>query len=291
MKLSDLQPIIHFDLRRDGFFQSLGLLSHNTSQILVMFYNSNFLGELVNNPHIACVITEPDLVDQLPDHLGVAVCSDALATFYQIHDYLLSQTDFYGEPFDSEISPDALIHHTAYVSPHNVRIAKGVRIGPCAVILDHTTICESVVIGPNVVIGGEGFEPKFVNGQHIIVRHAGGVFLHNGVEIQANSHVAKAVFNSNTEIGSDTKIDALVHIAHNVCIGSRCEIAASAMVAGSTNIGNDVWIGPCAVLSSEISVGDHAFVAIGAVVLKDVPAGERVAGIPAKPLRSHSSSK
>ena len=43
-----------------------------------------------------------------------------------------------------------------------------------------------------------------------------------------------------TRIGAGTKIDNLVHIAHNVRVGRNCIIVAQVGVAGSTEIGNGV---------------------------------------------------
>jgi len=143
-------------------------------------------------------------------------------------------------------------------------------------------IGEDVVVHSGAVIGGEGFEPKLVDGRHIIVPHAGGVQLGDRSEILCNSHVAKSVFGGYTHVGEDTKIDALVYIAHNVAIGSYCEIAAGAIVCGSVRISDKVWIGPGAVISSGVSIGLSAFIALGSVVCMDVPAGAMTAGNPAR---------
>ena len=278
MRMSRLSDVVSMDILRDGEFNSLGLLSHGTDKMFVGLYDPYCLDKLLANHHITCVLTSPDLAAQMPEHLGTAVCGDPKTVFYQIHTYLAVETDFYWKHFDSEISPAANIHERAYVAPKNVRIGRGTVIEPNATILERSLIGEDVVIRAGAVIGGGGFEPKFVGGKHVIIPHAGGVLLHDRVEIQGNTHVARSVFGGFTEVGQDTKVDALVHIAHNVRIGQRCEITACAMVAGSTAIGDDVFIGPNASISSEVRIGDGAFVTIGAVVTKDVPDGQRVSG-------------
>jgi acetyltransferase-like isoleucine patch superfamily enzyme len=53
-------------------------------------------------------------------------------------------------------------------------------------------------------------------------------------------------------------------------------------------IGRGAWIGAGAVVLAD--VGEHAVVAAGAVVVKPVAAGQRVAGVPAKPLGGGQSS-
>jgi len=285
MQLSDVGAICNVEVRRDGSFRSLGLLSHDLNELLVVLYDQDYLPKLLSNSSVSCVITKPQFADAVPPSVGVAVADDPLAVFHRIHAYLLSETEFYGGSFESRVSPDAVIHETAWIAPLNVQIGSNARIGPRAIIHERTTVYDNVVIGAGAVIGGEGFEPKKVNGSHILVRHAGGVVLRSGVEILCNSHVAKAVYNGNTEIGEDTKIDALVHIAHNVRIGRRCEIAAGAVLAGSSAIGDDVWIGPRVVVSSEVKVGDRAFVAIGSVAIKDVSEDDKVFGVPAKSIK------
>jgi len=278
MRLTELKDVVSIDVLRDGEFDSLGLLSHDANRMLVGFYDPDYFDQLVANPHIACVITTVDLARQLPEHLAVAICADPKAAFYQIHEYLFRQTDFYWADFDSEISPEAIVHKRAYVAPKNVRIGRGTIVEPNATVLERAIIGEDVIIRAGAVIAGEGFEPKFVGGKHVIIPHAGGVLLHDRVEIQANTHIQRAVFGGFTEIGEDTKIDAFVHVGHHVRVGRHCEIAACAVISGSTIIGDDVWIGPNATISNELRIGNGAFVTLGAVVTRDVADGQRVSG-------------
>lgn len=49
-------------------------------------------------------------------------------------------------------------------------------------------------------------------------------------------------------------------------------------------IGTDVWIGGRAVILPGVTIGDGAIIAAGAVVRRDVAPGDRVAGVPARPL-------
>lgn len=285
MQISEIGKLVKIEVLRDGTFKSLGLLSHDLDKMLVTLYDSTYLEKVVLNPQIACVITTPEIAPSLPEHLAIAVCEDPKTAFYHIHHYLFTKTNFYWNDFDSEISPEAIISERAYIAPKNVRIERGSIVEPNAVILERSIVGKNVIIRSGAVIGGEGFEPKYVENKHITILHAGGVILHDEVEIQANTHVARSVFGSFTEVGEGTKVDALVHIAHNVSIGSRCEIAAGAVIAGSTIVGNDVWIGPNATVSSELRIGNSAFIGLGSVVNKDVANFAMVAGVPARFLR------
>jgi len=174
------------------------------------------------------------------------------------------------------------VARTAHVAEKNVRIGARSVVEAGAVLYGGTLIGEDVVVRSGAVIGGEGFEPKMIGDRRIMVPHAGGVRLGSRVEILSNSHVAKSVFGDYTEVGADTKVDALVHIAHNVKIGAFCKIASGAVIAGSTSLGDHVWIGPGAIISSEVSIGPGVFVALGSVVIHDIQSGCRVFGVPAR---------
>lgn len=216
--------------------------------------------------------------------MGVGICSDPMAVFYRIHNHLMTETTFYGEHFDTKISPSAKIADSASISVKDVLIGARSVIEAGVVIYGGTRIGDDVVLRSGVIVGGEGFETKIVGGKQIIIPHAGGVRLSNRVEILCNTHIAKSVYGGYTEVGEDTKIDAQVHIAHNVCVGKSCEIAAGAIIAGSSTIGDRVWIGPGVILSSEVSIGSGAYIALGSVVTKNVPAAWRVFGVPARRL-------
>jgi UDP-3-O-[3-hydroxymyristoyl] glucosamine N-acyltransferase len=278
MRLSQLNSVVSMALLRDGEFASLGVLSHRPSRMLVSFYDRAYKDELAANNHVACVLTTSDLAALVPEHTGLAVCSDPKSAFYHIHEYLLKHTDFYGTDFASEIAPDARIHERACVARRNVRIGTGCVVEPGAVVFERTIMGHDVVIRANAVIGGEGFEPKYVDGRHVLIPHAGGVRLADRVEVHALTHIQKAVFNGFTEIGEDTKVDALCHISHHVLIGRRCEVVAGTVVAGSAVVGDDVFLGPNCTICPEVHVGNRAFVTPGAVVTRDVPEGSRVSG-------------
>ncbi|MCH8150015.1 MAG: hypothetical protein IH987_18890 [Planctomycetes bacterium] len=109
--------------------------------------------------------------------------------------------------------------------------------------------------------------------------------LEDRVEIGANTCIDRGSL-SETSIGEGTKINNLVHIAHNVRVGMNVLICAGARVAGSSEIGNDVWIGTGAIIFDQIHVGENARVGAGSVVTGDVLPGETVIGCPARPIES-----
>ena len=86
-------------------------------------------------------------------------------------------------------------------------------------------------------------------------------------------------------IGAGTKIDNLVHIAHNVRIGRLCLIMAQVGIAGSVRVGDGVVLAGQVGLSGHLTIGDKATLAAQAGVFGNIPAGETWSGYPARPHR------
>jgi UDP-3-O-[3-hydroxymyristoyl] glucosamine N-acyltransferase len=278
MKLQEITKILPVEVKRDAEFGSVGLITYEKANMLVFIERDEFLDQLFGNPNVSCVITTKDLAAILPNKYGILISSNPRKSFYQLHNYLALKTSFYWKDFTSNISTDARIYPNAYIAPKNVRIGRGTIIEPGVRVLEHSIIGEDVILRAGCTIGSEGFEFKQIEGEVFKVTHAGGIRLSNRVEVQANCAISRSVFGEFTELGEDTKLDNLVHIAHNVKIGERCLLAACAMIAGSVTIGDDVWIGPGASISNGITIGNRAQVTIGSVVTKDVSQDQKVTG-------------
>ncbi len=286
MKLIEIKDKVSIEVVRDGEFESLGLVTDSKPKQLVFIEDSKYLQSMLKNSNISSVVTTKELSSSIPEEVGVGTNKNPREAFYSIHNYLAEYTDFYGESFDTEIASTAKIHPTAYIAPQNVRIDERCEIGPNVSILEGSILEKDVIVRAGSVIGVEGFQFHRIEGKIMPVIHSGGVLTHNRVEIQALSCISKALFGGFTEIGEDTKLSCMVHIAHNVRIGTRCVVCALVVVAGSTVIDDDVWIGPSATISSELIVGKGAFISIGSVVIKSIPAQTQVMGNPARVIKS-----
>jgi UDP-3-O-[3-hydroxymyristoyl] glucosamine N-acyltransferase len=193
------------------------------------------------------------------------------------------------------IGENCVIEDDVYIGPYTV-IGNNVIIQNGALIDSHVQVLDSVKIGKEVkiksgcVIGSEGFGfEKNEFGEYERFPHYSSVIIGNRVEIGANTCIDRGTL-SNTIIGDGTKIDNLVHIAHNVEIGKNCVIVCLTCIAGSSRIGDGAWIAPQVVIRDGIQVGRGAVVGMGAVVTKDVEPYDVVAGVPAKSIKEKKSS-
>jgi len=117
-----------------------------------------------------------------------------------------------------------------------VVIGNGTRVYSGVQIHDQVRIGRNVVLKSGCVIGSDGFGfERNDEGTFEKFPHVGGVVIKDDVEIGGNTCVDRGTL-SNTIIGKGTKIDNLVHIAHNVVVGKNCAIIALACLGGSRSV-------------------------------------------------------
>src|SRR5690606_38336150 len=115
------------------------------------------------------------------------------------------------------------------------------------------------------VIGSDGYGYTYHQGQHVKIWHMGGFIIHDDVEIGSNSSVDMGTF-SPTIIGSGTRIDNLVQIAHNCKIGRGCILCGQSGLAGSVVLEDYVVLGGRATVGPDSSIGMGSQIAGGAKV-------------------------
>ncbi|HEU4747977.1 MAG TPA: UDP-3-O-(3-hydroxymyristoyl)glucosamine N-acyltransferase [Gemmatimonadaceae bacterium] len=164
------------------------------------------------------------------------------------------------------------------------RIGEGSRLWPGASVYPGAILGARVKLHSGSRVGVDGFGYVFGGGMHNRIPHVGGCVLGDDVEIGANTTIDRGSIDD-TVIGRGSKIDNLVHVAHNVRIGERCLLMAQVGIAGSAVIGDDCIIAGQAGLGGHITIGKGARIAGQAGVFGDVPAGETWSGYPARPHR------
>lgn len=198
----------------------------------------------------------------------------------------------------------------ARIASH-VSIAEGARIGAGALILQGARIGARVTIGerficqPGAVIGADGF--SFVTPETSAVEQIrgtlkedhdrrqqswlrihslGAVTIGDDVEIGANACIDRGTIRD-TEIGSGTKLDNLVHIGHNVRVGRDCLLCGQVGIAGSARIGDRVVLaGQCGV-NDNIFVGDDVLCGGATKIFTNAPSGRVLLGYPAVRMETH----
>jgi UDP-3-O-[3-hydroxymyristoyl] glucosamine N-acyltransferase len=211
-------------------------------------------------------------------------------TFVRVAREMTRQQQLVGISPQAIISEKSKIGSGCYVGDYAV-IGDNCSVGNNTIIYDRVSLVQNCIIGSNCVIqsgaslGSDGFAfERYEAGELEKFPHKGNVRLGNNVEIYANCSVARGSL-SDTWIGEGTKLDALVHIAHNVTLGKNCELTAGTIIGGSTSVGDTSWTGLNSTLKNGIKVGRNVIVASGASVIHDIPDGDIVAGVPARSIK------
>lgn len=173
-------------------------------------------------------------------------------------------------------------------SRHPLAACAGATIGDDTAIRAFVSIEPHVQIGERCLImeGARLGQPGFGyslddDGRWHPKPHDCGVIVGDDVHIGANACVDRGSYRDTT-IGDRTRIDNLVHVAHNARIGADCLVVAGAVICGSVELGDGCYVGPGAVIRDHVSVGAGSMIAMGAVVVNDVPAGVTVVGVPGR---------
>ncbi len=184
---------------------------------------------------------------------------------------------------DVEIGPGATIHSGARLMA-GCRIGAGTEIFPNAVLYENTVVGSGSIVHANAVLGGYGFGYKPTAAGYVLSAQLGWVEVADAVEIGAGTTIDRGTYGP-TVIGSGTKIDNLVMIAHNCRLGRHNMICSQVGIAGSTSTGD--WVvmaGPVGV-RDHVHIGDKAVLGARSGVSSDIEAGKTVLGEPAIDLR------
>ncbi|MBU1726520.1 MAG: UDP-3-O-(3-hydroxymyristoyl)glucosamine N-acyltransferase [Candidatus Omnitrophica bacterium] len=187
---------------------------------------------------------------------------------------------------NASIGDNSVIYSNSFIG-HDTKIGKNCLVYPNVSVRERILIGNRVIIHSGAVIGSDGFGYINIEGKYHKIPQIGTVEIGDDVEIGANTCIDRARFDK-TIIAKGTKIDNLVHLAHNVIVGENTIIVAQAGISGSTVIGKNVTIAGQAGLVGHITIGDGAVLAAQAGITKSVPANTIVSGYPA---RQHDKAK
>ena len=216
------------------------------------------------------------------------------------------------------------IHPSAVIDP-TATIGDNVAIGPYAVIQAQATIGDNVCIHPQVVVYPEAqvghhttlhascvIHERAQVGAHCVI-HAGAVIgsegfgfvptaqgwekmhqsgivvLEDHVEVGCNAAVDRPAVGE-TRIGRNSKLDNLVHVAHNCQLADNCVLAAQVGLAGGVELDSLVVLGGQVGVANNAKIGKGAQAGSKAGLHSNVPAGSVMMGSPASPYRTYLKS-
>jgi len=163
------------------------------------------------------------------------------------------------------------------------RIGADSKIYYGSVIYPGVVVGRRVVIHANSVVGSDGFGFKqSADGKHHRVRHVGNLIIEDDVEIGACTCIDRATL-TETRIGRGSKVDNLVHIAHNVDLGEDCIVIAQTCVGGSVKIGSGSILCMQTGVREHLVLGERTTILARGFVVGETPPDSVVAGFPAMP--------
>jgi UDP-3-O-[3-hydroxymyristoyl] glucosamine N-acyltransferase len=176
--------------------------------------------------------------------------------------------------------------HSALLGGNHIgrdcQLGEDVCLFPNVVIYAQCQLGSRVAIHAGTIIGSDGYGYVFDEGRHRKMLQVGNVIIQDDVEIGANTAIDRGALGA-TVIGAGTKIDNLVHIAHNVVIGRNCLVMGQVGFAGSTKLGDYCVIASQSGIAGHLKLGNQATVGAKSGVMRDIPDKGTVLGIPAAP--------
>ena len=280
----------------------------NSEPNTITFLGNPLYGKYLTNTKAAAVIVENS--DVLDGRNGIVVQNPQLALARALSLFLESTDTIPLIHPSSIISSNAQIGKDVNISAgviiqDGVSIGDGSSIGSNVVIETNTTIGKNckifsnvslyhgITLGKNVIvhsgtsIGCDGFGYVTENDIHEKIPQTGTVIIGDNVEIGSNCAIDRATI-GNTVVGEMTKIDNLVHIAHNVKIGKGCLLTAGFAIAGSSEVGDYCTFAGQVGVAPHLKIGNRSIVAAKSGVTKSLKGNKIYAGYPAREIKEHN---
>lgn len=285
ISLNKISEIINLNLIGENIYINALNYSDFESEynsVLVYCLSKRYVSIALKKKNVKAIITNDSIYKEISEEqknkVSYFISKNPKSTFYELHNYLANNTNFYGDfDFKLKIGKNSNIHSSSIIE-EGVVIGNNVTISPNVVIKKGTVIEDNVFINCNSVIGSNNIELFELNDRITLVKHVGGTKIYNNAYIGSNSVVACNIFEGFCEIGSETYVDNLVHVSHNNRIGKKNIITTGVTISGSVIIGDNCWISNGATITNGIIIGNDVKINTGAVVVENIPDNKTVAG-------------
>ena len=164
------------------------------------------------------------------------------------------------EPFETRISPSAVIHPSATIASNSVRIGRNVKIDKNVIIHEQTIIDDGVTIRSGSILGNTCNLTG--NSHYSEMNPSGGVHIQRDADIHANTIIDRALLKGYTDIGQQTKIDNLVHIGRGRPSGNDV-LWLPARTSGISLLSETIRGRPGSTLVKRILIGDNVYITLG----------------------------
>ena len=254
-------------------------------KILTYCQSLGYLNHCIRLPHITAILcTSKDFQRIEVDTSGsiqgktFIIVENPKDAFFLLHNFLVQESLYDKEEFETNIHPDARISSNASIAGLNVRIGAGTIVEDFAVIKENVSIGKNCRIQSGAIIGNDCLQCGISQTGVYDVRHSGGVILSDNVKVESNALVCRHIFNESTFVGENVKIGGLAHITHGCSIGANCIIAPNAFIGGGATLGEWCFVGANASLVPMVKIGSRVNISSGAVVTTGIEDNLRYSG-------------
>lgn len=146
--------------------------------------------------------------------------------------------------------------------------------------------CFIVAIGDNAIRKQKFDLLKDAGIQPATVVHPSAIISDYALIGEGSLICLKASINTDARVGDNVIINSGANVEHECVIGSHVHISSGVNLAGRTRVEEGAFAGISSTTLPGIVVGSWSTLAAGAVVIKDVEPSSKVAGVPAKLMKS-----
>lgn len=166
---------------------------------------------------------------------------------------------------EAELDAEVVVEAYAIIGP-KVRIGRGSRIGPHAVVEGNTTIGAENVIFHHASVGAVPQDLKF-HGEDSVLELGD----RNTIREFATLHLGTENGGMVTRLGHGNLVMNYVHIGHDCILGNGNILANGAQLGGHVTVQNFVRVGALAGVHQFVRLGEGAIIGGGAMVSQDIP--------------------